>query len=119
MKRLFVLSVILALMLGCATLNINPAGKLTTLPYESELDPNIFYNYDQIGEPQYVMVREEMAVAYFLAGDGLEMVVVIMSLEGELLSYGWESKGEVFVYELNKEKTKYIKYVEEDKSEGI
>jgi len=129
MKRLFILSVALALMLGCATakINQNPTGKLTTLPFESTIDPNLFYSYNVSREPQPIIDKDgNYGIAYFLQNPDPngqpQEVVIIISRDEVLLGYGYEINGRTFLFELNETKTRYIKYVPEnsgDKSGGM
>ena len=130
MKRLFILSVVLALMLGCATMKANPEGQLTTLPYDSEYDPNMFYDWPQnpYYPPQEVTITKtgEDAIIFFLLnpGDsGPSQALLALGMGGELLTYGWSEGEDWIVYELSEERTKYILFIppakEDKKSEGI
>ena len=125
MKRLFILSVALALMLGCATIKSNPEGQLTTLPYDSKYDPNSFYDFDASAMPQQILMEDgSTGLAVFLSNPdpkgNPQEAVLIFGTGDVLLAYGWEANdGEIFVYTLNDEKTKYVRYTEEDKTGGI
>ena len=130
MKRLFILSVVLALMLGCAHTNVNPEGKLTTLPYESKYDPNIFYNYDLASGPDPLMMEDgKYAFGFILYNpekdtDPASALIILEAVTEKLLGYGWENRdGTRFIYVLNKDETKYVRWVEDTKedkkSEGI
>ena len=129
MKRLFILAVASALIFGCATMKANPEGQLTTLPYESKYDPNMFYDWAQnpYYPPQEVTREEtgEDAVLIFLLNpkEGEPpQAVIALGTGGELLTYGWQEGENWIIYELNKERTKYILFVlevTEDKEGGI
>ena len=121
MKKLAVLSIVLALLPVMVFAGQNAEGKLTTLPYDSPLDPNMFYHFNIDAPPNMVMTDQGMAVIVFRLSNtdpkGLpQRAVIVQSEDGVLQAYGYDINGEILVYELNKEKTKYVKYI--DKSGG-
>ena len=119
---------VLLLIIGCASVGTgqNPSGKLTTLPYESEIDPNVFYNYDVVEVRPVLFSDSTIGTAYFLTDPDkkLESIVIILDVNEIMIAYGWGFNDEIFVYELNEDKTKYIRYVPvfeiiEDKEGGV
>jgi len=127
-KHLFILSIVLALMVGCVTtsINQNPDGEFTTLSYESEIDPNSFYRFNLVCEPSIVTSDEgRTGIVYCLKNpDPMgqpQKAVIIINPDGILLSYGYELNGEIFLYRLDSETEKYVRFIPEkkDKSGGL
>ena len=119
-KKLFLLSIVLSMVWGCATMRANPEGKLTTLPYSSEIDPNSFYDFKAVSM-DYVPTPLGMGVMYLLKNpdpDGTPKVACLVMVDNELVAYGYDKDGETVVYTLNPDKTKFIRYISE-KKEGV
>ena len=124
MKLRYVLVLLLIIVCGSVSAGQNPLGKLTTLPYESEIDPNVFYNYDMVAVNPISFSDGTIGTAYFLTDpDGkLESIVVIFDINMIMIVYGWRLNDEIFVYKLNEDNTKYIRYtpeIVEDKEGGV
>ena len=137
MKKLLYLLITTALLTftGCATLE-DVAEKypsdyivITTLPFDSEIDPNVIFNeWVQEGPamPGYLDTRDVSANFFFYINPkSNEGAALVFSPDRVLLRYGYFKERENVtnadpIYDLDKGKQRYIRwYMKEDKSHGI
>jgi len=133
MKRLFIIISILFLIACTAELKSTdiisePVDiKYTTLPFDSEIDPNIFYYFIPVSEPTlYLTDKGEEAYLIHLKNPDstspVQYATVFINADFELLVYGYELKGEIFIYRLDREKQRYVEHIpsyKEEKDGGI
>jgi len=127
MKRLIILAIVMAMMVPVSFAGQNQEGKLTVLPYDSEIDPNIFYSFYPAGEP-IRSINEDGEYAYLTPvvsldpNSTIKLAIVAINDNGKLVAYVYWIKGDkhAHAYVLNPEKTKFVKYVKkQDKSGGV
>ena len=131
--KIFLVVAILFL-ISCAT-TLNPSAtvtepvnvKYTTLPFDSEIDPNIFYYFIPVSEPALYATDsgEEAYLIHLKNPDSTQLIQyasVFITADLELLVYGYELRGEIFIYRIDREKQRYVRHIpsyEEENEGGI